>query len=58
MAINEKRDKQPGGISASMIDDKATEKIKDRARDLGLIVNDQADRKPKPDEARKSGDKK
>lgn len=33
--------------SASMIEDKATEKIKQKARDLGLIVNDRVDRADK-----------
>jgi hypothetical protein len=32
-----------------MIDDKATERLKDRARKLGLIINAAADKpKPKP----------
>ncbi len=58
MANDEKSGKQRGGISASMVEDEAAEKIKKRARDWGLIVNDQADRKPKPDDAKENDGKK
>ncbi len=38
-----------------MIEDKATEKLKKRAQDLGLIVNAGADKqKPKPEKKKES----
>ncbi|MEJ7708447.1 MAG: hypothetical protein WKF84_00945 [Pyrinomonadaceae bacterium] len=42
-----------------MIEDKATEKLKKRAQDLGLIVNAGADKqKPKPEKKKKESKKK
>lgn len=41
-----------------MIEDKATEKLKKRAQDLGLIVNAGADKpKPRPEKPKKTDKK-
>jgi hypothetical protein len=48
-------DKRPK-LSASMIEDDATERLKRRARDLGLIVNAGAG-KPKKSPPKKGGKK-
>ena len=52
-----KNSKQQPRQSASMIEDKATEKLKQKARDLGLIVNDNAGRAGKPATKQKGGKK-
>ena len=46
----------PPRLSASMVEDKATEKLKKRAQDLGLIVNAGA-RKPAKPAGQKRGSK-
>jgi hypothetical protein len=37
--MKDKDDKQSSQLSARMVEDEATERLKKRARDLGLIVN-------------------
>ena len=49
-------EKQPRQ-KASMIEDEATEKLKQKARDLGLIVNDRAGKADKPATKQKGGKK-
>ena len=49
-------DKSGQGLAPAMVEDKATERLKDKARDLGLIVNAGAGKKDAP--AGKKGDKK
>lgn len=51
------KDKNTGQVSPAMVEDKATERLKDKARDLGLIVNAGAGKEKTPPE-KKKGDKK
>ncbi len=47
--MKDENDKQPSRLSARMVEDEATEKLKKSARDWGLIVNagaDKADKAP------------
>ena len=43
-----KHNQQPPPLSSSMVEDKATEKLKKRLRDLGLIINAGAGKATKP----------
>ena len=51
-----KPDKKRPGLSASMVEDDATERLKKRARDLGLIVN-AGSGKTRPADDKKRGKK-
>ena len=50
-------DKSGQGLAPAMVEDKATERLKDKARDLGLIVNAGAGKKDAPAEKKKSDKK-
>jgi hypothetical protein len=52
--MKSKNNKQPS-MSASMVEDDATEKLKKRAQDLGLIVNTGVGKATKPDTKKKGG---
>ena len=51
-----KNDKERPRLSASMVEDDATERLKKRARDLGLIVN-AGSGKTRPADDKKRGKK-
>ncbi|MBA2646129.1 MAG: hypothetical protein H0U81_04945 [Pyrinomonadaceae bacterium] len=51
------KDKNNGQVSPAMVEDKATERLKDKARDLGLIVNAGVGKKDTPAK-KKQDDKK
>ncbi len=46
--MNDKNTEQSSRLSARMVEDDATEKLKKRARDLGLIVNANHGKEIKP----------
>ena len=50
-----KSNQQQSRLSSSMVEDKATEKLKKRAQDLGLIVNAGAGKPGKPAEKKGGG---
>ena len=54
--MKDQNKRQSTPLSSSMVEDKAMEKLKKRARDLGLIVNAGSGRAEKT--AKKKGDKK
>lgn len=51
------KDKNKGQVAPAMVEDKATERLKDKARDLGLIVNAGAGKKNTPAEKKKDDKK-
>ena len=55
--MKDKNTKESPSLSARMVEPEATEKLKERARDLGLIVNAGAG-KTTPPTGKKKGDKK
>lgn len=44
--MKDKNNQQQPALSSPMVEDKATEKLKKRAQDLGLIVNGDKDARP------------
>ena len=52
-----KNDQQPPPLSSSMVEDKATERLKKRLQDWGLIINAGAG-KPAKQAGKKEGDRK
>lgn len=54
-AMKDKNNKESSPISARMVEDEATERLKKRARDLGLIVNAGADKAAPPPGKKKDG---
>jgi hypothetical protein len=52
-----KNNQQQPPLSSSIVDDKATEKLKKRLQDWGLIVNAGAGKSTKPSAKKKSGKK-
>ena len=52
-----KNSQQRPPLSSSMVDDKATERLKKRLKDLGLIVNAGAGKTAKPAGKKKGGKK-
>ena len=52
-----KNDQQRPPLSSSIVEDDATEKVKKRLRDLGLIINAGSGKPAKP-AGKKKGDKK
>ena len=55
--MRDKNNQQHARLSSSMVEDKATEKLKKRAQDLGLIVNAGAGKATKPTGKKKGGRK-
>lgn len=56
--MKDKNINQSSRLSARMVEDEAMERLKQRARDLGLIVNAGAPRKTAPPTDKKKGSKK
>lgn len=52
-----KNTQQQPPLSSSMVEDKATERLKKRLKDLGLIVNTGAGKTAKPTAKKKGGKK-
>ena len=52
-----KNNQQESRLAPKMVEDKATEKLKKRAQDLGLIVNAGADQTTKPTDKQKGSKK-
>jgi hypothetical protein len=52
-----KSDQRQPPLSSSMVEDKATERLKKRLKDLGLIVNAGAGKPAKPAGKKKGGKK-
>jgi hypothetical protein len=50
-----KNSQQHPPLSSSMVEDKATERLKKRLKDLGLIVNASASKTAKPTGKKKGG---
>jgi hypothetical protein len=46
--MKDKYDRNGARLAPAMVEDKATERLKKRAQDLGLIVNAGADKAAKP----------
>ena len=55
--MKSKNSQQRPPLSSSMVEDKATERLKKRLRDWGLIVNAGAGKPPKPTGKKKGGRK-
>jgi hypothetical protein len=53
--MKDKNNQQQPPLSSSMVEDKATEKLKKRAQDLGLIVNAAADKATRQTGKKKGG---
>jgi hypothetical protein len=53
--MKDKNNQRQPPLSSSMVEDKATEKLKKRAQDLGLIVNAGADKATQPTGKKKGG---
>jgi hypothetical protein len=53
--MKDKNNQQQPALSSSMVGDKAAEKLKKRAQDLGLIVNAGADKAARPTGKKKGG---
>ena len=52
-----KNDQRQPPLSSSIVEDKATERLKKRLQDWGLIVNAGAGKPPRPAAKKKSGKK-